>query len=124
MTPPPADANRSSPHSSAQAAERERWQELKTLERVRLLYTAMPLIAAGLGVAVLYAWLAASSGLPQFWFGPGLAGPGAALLASGYAGRLREFRSRTEPTSRHYPLLLVGGVLVVAGALVPPYALA
>ncbi|MDR7251921.1 hypothetical protein J2X46_000897 [Nocardioides sp. BE266] len=97
---------------------------VKRLERAQLLRSAVPLIAAGLGVAGLYAYLAASSGLGAFWIGPPLALAGSALATIGYRGRLREIRSPSPSTGRHYPWLFLGWVCVVAGALVPPYALA
>ena len=99
-------------------------EELKRLERERLFRIVMPLIAAGVGVSWLYAWLALTTGLSQFWFGPGFAGLGAVSCSVGYALRLREARSTVEPTSRHYAWLFLGGLLVLLGALVPPYALA
>lgn len=99
-------------------------EELKRLERARLFRIVMPLIAAGVGVSWLYAWLALTSDLTPFWFGPGFAGLGAVSCSVGYALRLREARSPVEPPSRHYAWMFLGGLLVLLGALVPPYALA
>lgn len=97
---------------------------VKRMERAQLLRSAVPLIAAGVGVAGLYAYLAASSGRAAFWIGPPLALAGSAFAAVGYRGRLREIRSPAPSTGRHYSWLFLGWLCVVAGALVPPYALA
>ena len=97
---------------------------VKGIERNQLLRSAVPLIAAGLGVAGLYTSLAMSSGLDQFWIGPPLALLGSVLAAIGYRGRLREIRSPVPSTGRHYPWLFLGWVCVVAGLLIPPYAMA
>lgn len=97
---------------------------VKQLEWWQLLRSAVPLIAAGLGVAGLYTFFALSSDVPQFWIGVPLGLLGSACALLGYRGRLREIRSPQESTGRHYPWLFLGWVLVVAGLLVPPYALA
>jgi hypothetical protein len=97
---------------------------VKQLELDQLLRSAVPLIAAGLGIAGLYASLASSSGLTAFWIGPPLALAGSAFAAIGYRGRLREIRSPVPSTGRHYPWLFLGWACVAAGALIPPYALA
>lgn len=97
---------------------------VKSLERAQLLRSALPLIGAGLGVAGLYASLALSSGLDQFWIGAVLGPIGSLLAVIGYRGRLREIRSPVPSTGRHYPWLFLGWLCVVAGLLVPPYALA
>ena len=60
----------------------------------------------------------------MFWLGVPLALLGSALAAFGYRGRLREIRSPVPSTGRHYPWLFLGWVCVVAGLLIPPYALA
>lgn len=99
-------------------------QTVKRLESWQLLRSAVPLIAAGLGVAGLYAYFATSSDLPEFWIGVPLGLVGSALAAVGYRGRLREIRSPVPSTGRHYPWLFLGWVCVIAGLLVPPYALA
>ena len=46
------------------------------------------------------------------------------LAAIGYRGRLREIRSPVPATGRHHPWLFLGWVCVVAGLLIPPYAMA
>jgi hypothetical protein len=97
---------------------------VKRLESQQLLRSAVPLIAAGLGVAGLYASFATSSDVPEFWIGVPLALAGSAFAAIGYRGRLREIRNPVPSTGRHYPWLFLGWVCVVAGLLVPPYALA
>lgn len=99
-------------------------QTVKRLESWQLLRSAVPLIAAGLGVAGLYAYLASSSGLGEFWVGVPLGLVGSALAAFGYRGRLREIRSPQPSTGRHYPWLFLGWLCVIAGLLIPPYALA
>lgn len=98
---------------------------VKQLEWWQLLRSAFPLVAAGLGVALMYTLIATGEGAPEeFWIGPPLALAGSACAVVGYAGRLREIRRPGAPTTRYYPLLFLGWVLVAAGALVPPYALA
>ena len=97
---------------------------VKSLESAQLLRSALPLIGAGLGVAGLYTSLALSSGLDQFWIGAVLGPIGSLLAVIGYRGRLREIRSPVPSTGRHYPWLFLGWLCVVAGLLVPPYALA
>ena len=98
---------------------------VKRLEWWQLLRSALPLIAAGVGGAVLYAFFAAGAdGVRAFWIGPPLMLAGSACAILGYRGRLREIRSPDEPTARHYPWLFIGWALVVAGFLIPPYALA
>lgn len=95
---------------------------VKQLEKAQLLRSALPLIAAGLGFTWVYAYLAASSGMRVFWVGVPLALAGSGCAAIGYRGRLREIRSPGPSTGRHYPWLFIGWALVLAGALVPPYA--
>jgi uncharacterized membrane protein YidH (DUF202 family) len=97
---------------------------VKRLESWQLLRSAVPLIAAGIGVAGLYTYFATMSDLDQFWIGVPLGLLGSALAAIGYRGRLREIRSPVPSTGRHYPWLFLGWVCVVAGLLIPPYALA
>ena len=97
---------------------------VKQLESWQLLRSAVPLIAAGLGVAGLYASLATSSDLDEFWIGVPLGLLGSALATLGYVGRLREIRSPVPSTGRHYPWLFLGWLCVIAGLLIPPYALA
>lgn len=97
---------------------------VKQLELNQLLRSALPLIAAGLGVAGLYTSLAMTSDLGAFWIGPPLALAGSGFAAIGYRGRLREIRSPVPSTGRHYPWLFLGWACVVAGALIPPYAYA
>ena len=97
---------------------------VKQLELDQLLRSALPLIAAGLGIAGLYAYLASSSDLAAFWIGPPLALLGSILAVIGYRGRLREIRSPAPSTGRHYPWLFLGWACVVAGALIPPYVYA
>lgn len=99
-------------------------QTVKRLESGQLLRSAVPLIAAGLGVAGLSASFATSSGLDEFWIGVPLGLIGSASAAFGYRGRLREIRSPRPSTGRHYPWLFLGWVCVMAGLLIPPYALA
>jgi uncharacterized membrane protein YidH (DUF202 family) len=92
---------------------------VKQAEWRQLLRSAVPLIAIGVGIGWLYAVIGADS--RRFWVGSGLAFTGAALALVGYAGRLREIRRPGEPTTRHYPLILLAWVLVLAGAVIPPY---
>jgi hypothetical protein len=99
-------------------------QTVKGLESWQLLRSAVPLIAAGLGVAALYTYFATSSDLGEFWIGVILGLSGSALAAIGYRGRLREIRSPHPSTGRHYPWLFLGWLCVIAGLLIPPYALA
>jgi uncharacterized membrane protein YidH (DUF202 family) len=99
-------------------------QTVKGLESWQLLRSALPLIAAGLGVAALYTYFATSSDLGEFWIGVPLGLSGSALAAIGYRGRLREIRSSRSSTGRHYPWLFLGWLCVIAGLLIPPYALA
>ena len=96
----------------------------KRIESRQLLRSAVPLIAAGMGTTWLYAYLAVSSDLRQFWIGVPLALLGSVLTVIGYRGRLREIRSPRPSTGRHYPWLFLGWLCVIAGLLVPPYALA
>ncbi len=97
---------------------------VKGMEHRQLLRSAVPLIAAGLGVAGLYACLAASSGVTEFWIGVPLGLLGAAFASVGYLGRLREIRSPRPSTGRHYPWLFLGWACIIGGLLVPPYVLA
>jgi uncharacterized membrane protein YidH (DUF202 family) len=97
---------------------------VKQLELNQLLRSALPLVAAGLGVAGLYTSLAMTSDLAAFWIGPPLALVGSVFAAIGYRGRLREIRSPVPSTGRHYPWLFLGWACVVAGALIPPYVYA
>lgn len=95
------------------------------LEWWSLLRSALPLIAAGIGVAIMYSSLArGEGGMREFWIGPPLALAGSLCAVVGYAGRLREIRKSGEPNTRYYPWLFVGWVLVAAGALIPPYSVA
>jgi uncharacterized membrane protein YidH (DUF202 family) len=96
----------------------------KELESRQLLRSAVPLIAAGVGVAGLYASFAATSDLAVFWIGVPLGLLGSALAAVGYWRRLEEIRSPRPSTGRHYAWLFAGWACVVAGLLIPPYALA
>ena len=95
---------------------------VKALERRRLLRSVVPLIAAGVGATWLYAVLA-WTGPDELWIGPPLTALGTACAAIGLRRRLREIGSPAESTGRHYPWLLTGWALVVAGLVVPPYAL-
>ena len=97
---------------------------VKGMESRQLLRSAVPLIAAGLGVAGLYACIAASSGVAEFWIGVPLALLGTVLTSVGYRGRLREIRSPRPSTGRHYPWLFLGWACIIGGLLIPPYALA
>jgi hypothetical protein len=108
------------------SAEDERLnRSIKQVEWWLLLRSAFPLVLAGLGVAGLYTFLATSSeGVEEFWIGVPLGVAGSLCALIGYRGRLREIRDPGEPNARHYPWLFIGWVLVVAGLLVPPYALA
>ena len=94
------------------------------MENNQLLRSALPLIAAGIGTGGLYISFATSSGLWLFWIGAVLGPVGSVLAAIGYRGRLREIRSPVPSTGRHYPWLFLGWLCVIAGLLVPPYALA
>lgn len=97
---------------------------VKGLESAQLLRSAVPLIAAGIGVAGLYTFIATSTGIGEFWIGAVLGPIGSVLAAIGYRSRLREIRRPVPSTGRHYPWLFVGWVCVIAGLLIPPYALA
>ena len=97
---------------------------VKRLEGNQLLRSAVPLIAAGVGVAGLYASSALSSDLAVFWIGVPLGLLGSTLAAIGYWRRLEEIRSPRPSTGRHYWWLFLGWASVVAGLLIPPYAFA
>lgn len=121
------------PHAGAGPGEEERREqellaaldrEARTAESWRLLRTAVPMAAAGLGVAGLYGSIAAGSDVPLFWLGVPLGLAGTACLALGYRARLSEVVSTAPRTTRGHGLLLLGGLLVAAAALVPPYAYA
>ena len=99
-------------------------QTVKRLESWQLLRSAVPLIAAGLGVAGLCTFFATSSDLSEFWVGVPLGLLGSTLAAIGYRGRLRKIRSPRPSTGRHYLWLFLGWLCVIAGLLIPPYALA
>lgn len=92
---------------------------VKQMEWWQLLRSAVPLIAIGLGIGWLYAVIGVDS--RRFWVGSGLAFAGSALALVGYVGRLREIRRPGEPTTRHYPLIFLAWLLVLAGAVIPPY---
>lgn len=115
-TGPTADAA----SAAAQASPLDR--TVRQLEWWHLLRSAVPLIAAGIGVAGLYAYLASTFDAAIYWLGMplGLAGSGCAAI--GYRGRLREIRSTRASTGRHYPWLFIGWALVAAGLLIPLYA--
>ncbi|MBD3917132.1 hypothetical protein [Nocardioides hwasunensis] len=99
-------------------------RRVKQIESNLLFRSVVPLVASGLGAAGLYAYLAASSGLAVFWLGVPLGLMGSACAVVGYRGRLREIRSPDPSTGRHYPWLFLGWAFVMAGLLIPPYALA
>ena len=103
--------------------ERSIDQTVKHAESRQLLRSAVPLIAAGVGVAGLYASFAATSDLVVFWIGVPLGLLGSALAAVGYWRRLEEIRSPRPSTGRHYVWLFTGWACVVAGLLIPPYVL-
>lgn len=92
---------------------------VKQVEWWQLLRSAVPLIAIGIGIGWLYAVLGAD--VRRFWVGSALAFSGAVLALIGYLGRLRELRRPGEPNTRHYPLIFLAWVLVLAGAIIPPY---
>lgn len=119
-TPPRRKASAPSSEESATPLD----QTVKQLESWQLLRSALPLIAAGLGLAGLYTFFATSSELAEFWIGVPLGLLGSLLAAIGYRGRLREIRSPQPSTGRHYPWLFLGWACVLAGALIPPYAYA
>ena len=96
---------------------------VKGLESAQLLRSAVPLIAAGIGVSWMYTSVALDDA-PRFWIGVPLALVGTACAIIGYLGRLREIRSPRPSTGRHYPWLFIGWALVLAGLLIPPYSLA
>jgi uncharacterized membrane protein YidH (DUF202 family) len=104
--------------------ERSIDQAVKHAESRQLLRSAVPLIAAGVGVAGLYASFAMTSDLAVFWIGAPLGLFGSALAAIGYWRRLEEIRSPRPSTGRHYAWLFAGWACVVAGLLIPPYVLA
>lgn len=92
---------------------------VKQAEWWQLLRSAVPLIAIGVGIGGLYLYFGATSS--RYWLGSGLAFTGAALGMVGYIGRLREIRRPGDPNTRHYPLIFLAWVLVLAGAAIPPY---
>jgi hypothetical protein len=92
---------------------------VKQMEWWQLLRSAFPLIAIGLGVGGLYLYFGTISA--RYWVGSGLALAGAVLASIGYTGRLREIRQPGDPTTRHYQLIFLAWVLVLAGAIIPPY---
>lgn len=96
----------------------------KSVEGWFLFKAGVPLVAAGIGPAVLYAVLAVSSGLQEFWVGPPLMVGGALIGLIGIRSRVREIRSPDAPNTKHYWLLFLGWALVVAGLVVPGYLLA
>lgn len=95
-------------------------QTVKQMEGWQLLRSAVPLIAIGIGIGWMYAVVGAD--LRRYWWGSGLAFTGAALALVGYLGRLREIRKPGDPNTRHYPLIFLAWVLVLAGAIIPPYS--
>lgn len=97
---------------------------VKALESRQLLRSALPLVAAGPGMAGLYASFALTSDLAVFWIGVPLGLLGSTLAAIGYRRRLLEIRSPRPSSGRHYSWLFAGWACVVAGMLIPPYALA
>jgi hypothetical protein len=84
----------------------------------------VPLIAAGVGVAGLWASFALTSDLTVFWIGVPLGLLGSTLAAIGYRRRLEEMRSTRPSTGRPYGWLFLGWACVLAGLLISPYALA
>lgn len=102
----------------------EDWSNLKLLEWFPLVKASSGLVLAGLAVAVLYSWIAWSSDLDVVWMSPPLALAAAALGVVGGVRRLREIRSPDLPNTRHYGLLLLGGLLLVVAAMAPWYVLA
>ncbi len=105
--------------SQDECAEEPLNRTVKQIEWWQLLRSAVPLIAIGLGIGWLYAVIGVDS--RRFWVGSGLAVAGSVLALIGYVGRLREIRGPGEPTTRHYPLIFLAWVLVLAGAIIPPY---
>jgi uncharacterized membrane protein YidH (DUF202 family) len=99
-------------------------QAVKHAESRQLLRSAVPVMAAGVGVAGLYASFAATGDLVVFWIGVPLGLLGSALAAVGYRRRLEEIRSPRPSTGRHYAWLFAGWACVAAGLLIPPYVLA
>lgn len=93
---------------------------VKRMEERQLLHSALPLIAIGIGIGWLYVFLGVE--LRRYWVGSGLAFAGAVLAGVGYVARLRENRRPGDPTTRRYPLLFLAWVLVLAGAVIPPYS--
>lgn len=108
------------PDAREQALDRT----VKAMESRQLLRAAVPLIGAGVGVAGLSTSFALTSDLPVFWVGAPLGLLGSGLAAIGYRRRLLEIRSPQPSTGRHYWWLFLGWACVLAGLLIPPYALA
>lgn len=99
-------------------------QAIKSAERRLLLRSVLPLIALGITGSVLYGVLATTSELREFWWGPPFMLGGAVVGFVGFRRRLAELRTPEDPNTRHFPWLFLGAALVLAGLLVPPYALA
>ncbi len=94
---------------------------IKDLERWQLLRRVVPLIASGIGIGWLYADLGID--VHRFWWGSGLAFSGAVLGTVGFVAKWRETCQPGAPTTRHYPLLVLAGALIVVGVFLPPYSL-
>lgn len=94
-------------------------QTVKQMEWWQLLRSAVPLIAIGIGIGSLYLYFGATSS--RYWVGSGLTYAGAVMALIGYVGRLRELRKPGDPNTKHYPLIFSAWVLVLAGAIIPPY---
>lgn len=100
------------------------WSNLKLIEWFPLVRASSGLVFLGLGIAFLYAWLAWSSDIEVLWMSPPLALAAAGLGVVGGMRRLREIRSPDLPNTRHYWMLVLGGVLLAIAAVAPWYLLA
>ena len=108
----------------AQDDEIKDWSNLKLIEWFPLVRASTGLVALSLGIGWLYGWLAWTSDLDVLWMSPPLALVAAALGVVGGVRRLREIRSPDLPNTRHYWMLVLGGVLLGVAAMAPWYILA
>lgn len=97
------------------------WSNLKLVEWFPLVRASTGLVALSLGIGWLYGSLAWSSDLDVLWMSPPLALVAAVLGVVGGVRRLREIRSPDLPNTRHYWMLVLGGVLLAVAALAPWY---
>jgi len=99
----------------------EDWSNLKLVEWFPLVRASSGLVFLSLGVAFLYGSMAWSIDLDVLWMSPPIALVAAALGVIGGVRRLREIRSPDLPNTRHYWMLLLGGLLLLVAMLAPIY---